>query len=160
MATHTEEGLDQDRDEATLTLRDVGLRAVHKRRDGQAEALLLLALLEELLHHAARPLAGELPLLRGVGDVGRVEAHGEKQPHVLAVGLLVRPRRDPRLELGEMVEVELHVGAEDRVHERLPRLLVLLLAEAVEGVELLVEHQPPRGRDVDCLLYTSPSPRD
>ena len=36
---------------AHLALADIRLTPVHEGRDGQADALLLLALLEELLHH-------------------------------------------------------------------------------------------------------------
>mmetsp|Transcript_30774 Transcript_30774/g.71899 ORF Transcript_30774/g.71899 Transcript_30774/m.71899 type:complete len:338 (-) Transcript_30774:1526-2539(-) len=104
-------------DEAMLTARFVDLLAVVEEANGDTQALLLFALMEELVQHPHCPSVTNLEGLKWVRDVGEVE-HGF-QPHD---GLLLQ----------QLLCVALLVGA------RIKRLCFAnIRVELVDGVELL-----------------------
>ena len=76
-------------------------------QDRQPELVLAVALQEELLHHALRPLDLEVLRLRRVRDVGGVESLAEEEEHVLPLDRDEGVGGDPRLQPPQVLEVHL-----------------------------------------------------
>mmetsp|Transcript_74711 Transcript_74711/g.198505 ORF Transcript_74711/g.198505 Transcript_74711/m.198505 type:complete len:315 (-) Transcript_74711:184-1128(-) len=153
----------QELDEAHLRERPVDLLSVVQRLHWHAEALLLVALEEELLEHLPGPEATDAEGLHGVGNVCDVQQHLRQQlPRLrLAEALHRLARREVvrvvcielaggfedlgvhlvhhlhLLDHGEVLRV---VGVQDRVYADLAHVLILRLCQCREDVALHLRH--------------------
>mmetsp|Transcript_41081 Transcript_41081/g.132115 ORF Transcript_41081/g.132115 Transcript_41081/m.132115 type:complete len:242 (+) Transcript_41081:147-872(+) len=96
------EGCHEEVDEAVLGARPADLLAVVEHAHGDAQALLLVALVEELVEDTMRPSLADVERLQWIRDVGKVEEELQEQRGVLAqdVRLVLRQERRSRRQAG------------------------------------------------------------
>eukprot|EP00160_Parvularia_atlantis_P019344 Unigene7547_Nuclearia_a/m.23230 Unigene7547_Nuclearia_a/g.23230 ORF Unigene7547_Nuclearia_a/g.23230 Unigene7547_Nuclearia_a/m.23230 type:complete len:328 (+) Unigene7547_Nuclearia_a:109-1092(+) len=136
-------------DKVDLAGGDAGALAVHKGRDGEAAALLLVALAVKLLGDERDPLVvdGEpagcdecavrarcwrTQRFARVGDVGALDDHLEHEREVLGPGEAEVAGADLGVEARDDGKVARHVGGEDEIDDDAARRVLVLLREVLE----------------------------
>eukprot|EP00160_Parvularia_atlantis_P019346 Unigene7548_Nuclearia_a/m.23235 Unigene7548_Nuclearia_a/g.23235 ORF Unigene7548_Nuclearia_a/g.23235 Unigene7548_Nuclearia_a/m.23235 type:complete len:311 (+) Unigene7548_Nuclearia_a:109-1041(+) len=119
-------------DKVDLAGGDAGALAVHKGRDGEAAALLLVALAVKLLGDERDPLVVDGERFARVGDVGALDDHLEHEREVLGPGEAEVAGADLGVEARDDGKVARHVGGEDEIDDDAARRVLVLLREVLE----------------------------
>mmetsp|Transcript_65488 Transcript_65488/g.188750 ORF Transcript_65488/g.188750 Transcript_65488/m.188750 type:complete len:309 (-) Transcript_65488:1572-2498(-) len=152
------EGREEEVDETMLSSRPADLVAVVEHSDRDAKLFLLVPLREKLPEAPLRPLRRNLHALAGVGQVSSVDHHRAEEVHRLLIlmplGGVVFVFDCQRLEVGDGVEVEAHVRAQDHADDLLPQRLPLPAAQPLQKVGFWASsEQLEELRDVEVLEH-------
>lgn len=146
--------LDDEVDEADLTLGDVRRLSVVELADGELVLLLQVALLEKLNEDEVGPQAAQVPRLRRVRDVGQVEHEADEELLIFGTHRVEVIVSHPTVQVTQLRKVLRHVSCKYCLNDHLPDSLEVSARHAHLPVAILVaRHQLERCRQMVILEH-------
>ena len=118
--------LDDEVDETDLTLCDVCRFSLEELADLESVLFLQIALHEELYEKQVRPQAAQVPGLRRVRDIGKMEHELDEELFVLSIGWIEIFVGYARADLAKLLKVLSHVCRQHSLDYDMTSTLVIL----------------------------------